>query len=998
MIHIILAIFAHARAEPRSGEVAPAAAAVEAARAALPSLPTLEARTRAQDELVALQVVLAERQKAAGQIDEARATLTEALLLRPHAIAALRSLGGLLWQMGHAEPALDAYRRAYTVDPLDRDAAIAVARLSAQLGRHGEASAVLAALPVDAPEVRGLREDVLRNTSAQAARERAAMDPNGAIEQWKELIARWPKDALFMHGLADTYLQVGRPEEALAIQRAAVAFDPADPWNRIGEIASLMALDRRAEATERLDALPPDLPAEAARVRDRVRGQLLREAGDRARTAGDDQAAWSAYREAYALDPDLWTTVALAGALVGRGEYAEALVLYTRAEALGATQQAVDPKVDLVVTRGRAGTLEAMGRGPSALALLEALLARRTEPEIALEAETARDALAARLAVARADALRRDGSLTEAEASLAELALENGRQPGVQAAWAALLLDRRRPAEALDAAARALRQEPLNPWALQIAEDAGRACGCSARVIPLLRVATAAGGGTAMGARLRRAEVAAASESAIALAKRRHPMAAARRLREAAALAGSGAGSDVKSLLLVADAERTLRRPLRALALLERALADTPGDIDAVLALSDLLAERGRWRAAITRLEAAWQATQDPAERARVAEPLAALRARHLPRSATGLLNRSEVIRSEITRPAIAPAAGERGAIATVGVGMLQRAGVDGVGRELVVYVPVHVGTAPMGPVRGDIEAVLVRVTDGVETISGIAPSVGVTTPLSRPWAAWARIGTSPLGFPDPAYPVWHLAGRGQPVPALALGVESGRAPVLDSLASWAGDADPFTGDRYGTVHHTWLGGWVGLGAPWGTDAGILSRLGESAGVGLEPVGRFEVVTWLGQRIGSARRSVRIGAEGVAFSYERQVDGFQSGQGAFYSPPIFGVATGRLDARWHGLGDRVALCGGVGAGMQYAGGGPSPYFAPGTAFTHNGRLTASFEIAKGWGISLQGGWLVAGAWHQETTLLRIGHGLAGPPVLTTFATPSMGILYAGDPC
>jgi tetratricopeptide (TPR) repeat protein len=939
----------------------------------------------AMDTLASLLVMSAEAQKQAGAPAAARSSLLLALAVRPQSAAVLRGIGGLLWQEGSPETALAVYRHAAALDPADPDAPLAAARLCVQLGRRAEAKAILDALPRDSKAVHLLREDLARDTKAAAARALAETDPDASIAAWKVLIAAWPGDARFLHGLADVYLKVGRFDEALAIQRAALTLEPKDSWNRLGVATSLLGLGRSREAAEALDGLPTDVPAEVARERDRLRARLAREAGDRARAAGDDDSAWRHYQEAFVLDPDAWTTVALAGALTGRGDPAGGYALYEQAQATANG----DADIDVVAARGEAGALEAMGRSGDALALLDALAERHPDPAT----DELRDALRSRMAVAAADELRRAGRLAEAEAALRDLAIENGGEPLVQTAWAAVLLERGRAREAVAAVTRALMRDPTNSWALQVARDAGRACGCSEKVVPLYRVAVAAGAGPEVRAWLGRIQVAAEAEAGLARAAAHHRGQARRRLVTATRMAGE----DPESLLIVAESEQEFRRPRKAIAALDHALAVDPDHIPALLLRAQILEAHGWWREAIASLDARWQIAPDQ----RIGGLLARYRIEHLPKPGYPVLwsPGAPTPAPVVSPPHSAPARpGPTGPIATAGFGFLRRDGVAGVGQELLTYVPVHLGPPALGPVRLDLEAVILRVEDGLRAEYGVAPSVGASTPLERPWAAWGRIGTSPLGFATPAYPVWYLAGRGRIGLPLVLGVETGRAPVLDSLPSWAGGMDPFTGAPYARVAHTWFGGWAGLGAPWGTDLGVLGRIGESTGIGLDPLGRAEVVAWIGQRIGTPERSVRIGAEADAFSFERRAEGFELGQGAFYSPPIFAVATGRLDLRWHDRHDRFGLCAGGGAGYQYAGGGASLYFAPGTQFTYNGRLTTSLRVAGAWGVALEGSLLVAGPWHQETGLLRFGRVLDGPPPITTISTPAIGLTWQGEPC
>jgi tetratricopeptide (TPR) repeat protein len=980
------------------------ARALDAAASALAYAPDEASRAAQLDALAGLLLASASTQKTAGSPATARTSALVALAVRPNMPAVLHAVAGVLWQDGRRDAALALYSHAAKLDPNDNDARVCAAQLALALGRPDEADAWLAELPPDAPQAEALRESLLQERQAQSAR--AETDPAVAEAQWKILVARWPKDARFLHGLADVYLATGRLVEALAIQRSAVALAPDDPWNQFGVVQALLALKRNAEAAELLDSLPATVPAEVARERDRIRSRLAREAGDRARQASDLAAALRHYEASYALDADVWTSIALGGTLVAVGKPEEGLVRFR--EAL--VTHGDDVTIDTVASRGEAGALEALGQGPAALAVLEALAARRPE----VDTEQQREELQARVLVGEADALRRAGRLVEAEKALQRLAVEVGNQPMVQAAWAALLLDLHRPKDAVMAATRALQTEPNNQWALDVARVAGRSCACSARVVPLFRVAIASARTPALAADLQRVRVAAAVELALSNRAKRRRVQAEDALRDAAALAQG----DAPSLVILAEGEREFGRPRRARRALQRALALDPANVDAILALAEDLVDRGHTRAALQMVDRAWTADPDP----RLGELLARLRAAQPSgrKAGAGDTSPADTADPSPTDTSASDTSAsdtsatdtsatdtsligqkpppDRRVLATAGFGVLRRSGVSGVGQELATYVPLHLGPPPIGPIQLDVEAVLLRVENGVDTSWAVAPSLGLMTPAELPWAAWGRIGTSPIGFAEGAYPVWHVGGRGRLGAPLAFGVETGRAPILDSYASWAGAADLYTNQPFGRVHHTWFGGWAGLGAPWGTDLGLLGRLGQSEGIGLEPVGRAEVVAWLGQRIGTPERNVRIGGEGVAFSHQRQVDGFESGQGAYYSPPIFAVATGRIDVRWHGFGDRLGVCGGVGAGMQYAGGGTSLYFAPGSAFTHNGRLSVEWNVTGKWGVALQGGWLKAGPWHQETGLVRFGHNLGGPPPLTTFATPSAGLLYQGEPC
>lgn len=970
-----------------------------------------------------------------------------ALALRPGDPATQRDVAGILWADGRLEAALALYAAAAgTGDPVAERAA---ALIELALGRRAEAEARLARLPADDPEVASLREALARADAAAEAR--ALEDPLEAEARWRALVARWPEDARFVHGLAGVVGAAGRLEEALSFHQEAVRLDPRDPWNLLGLAGALLALGREADARATLDGIPDPNDPEARRARDRLHATILRAEGEHLHASGDAAAAVRRYRDAAALNPDPWTTLALAGALLDAGETGEALRTYRTVQ----STHMGDPIIDTIATRGEAGALEALGHDAVAIQALERLLERAPDPET----HEALQALRLRRAVRDADALRRSGELTAAHTALSRLVPEAPEQPLVQAAWAALLLDLGRPEEAIDAAASALDREPGNPWALNTARLAGRAAGQSARVAPLFRAAVA-GGAQEYAVELRRIEVSERLEAALAARSAGRPGAATAALREAA----RRADGDPAALLLFAEGASELGRPLQRRAALRRAAAIAPEEVSVVLACAQDLLARGRRAAAIALLDARWAADPDP----RIGEALASARA-GAPPSATarrarplpppdpeadedeptgdesptapalwedwaeleehlahpaevgpvpsgpvappdGAPERNDAPEEALTDadaprfgpreigPAAPPPPGGSSVLAVAGFGVLSRAGVDGIGRMLATYLPLHVGPPPLGSFRIDLELVLVRVTDGLVARWGAAPSIGIVTRLDRPWAAWLRAGTTPLGFPGPLAPTFALGGRGRVGAPLALGVEGGRAPVLDSLASWSGGTDFFTGDPFGRVLHTWGGGWAALGAPWGTDIGALGRIGVSEGIALDPVGRAEVVAWAGQRLGALSRNLRIGGEALGISHERQVDGFEVGQGGYYSPPLFGVATGRLDLRWSAFQDRLRVCGGAGAGVQYAAGPSTFWFQPGSAFTHNGRARVAWRAHSGFGITVEGAWLFAGDWHQSSVLARVGRGLDAAPPLHSFATPAAMLWFQGEPC
>lgn len=994
-----------------AGHAAEAAGPLAVALAARPSDPQLAgayvaaaaAAGHLDDALVAVRTALAlaapddqeglngalastlllqgEARKVQADPHGARTAILTALAVHPEDPAVLHAAGGLLWSQAELEGAAEAYGAALALDPDDEAARLACAGLAGWLGQTQRMDELLAALPADDVRVLTLRGDFDRESRSRLAwadlQAGRVDEARAAFTALAEADPRAPGPHL---GLAELRLREGDANGALEEIHAARRLAPDDPWPRLAEANLRMVHGEPDLAATVLTELGDDVPPEVGRERDRARARLLRLQAARERDAGRLADARARYTEAAALDTDPWNVLGLAGVALQEGDAEGALALYDQL-----SDDPIDPDLRREATRGRAAALEALGRAEDAVAALED--ASSGDPAEDLVAE---DAVRVRAEIQAADALRRDGDLAQAARRLEALAEDHGDSPAVRTALAALRLDQGRPRDAVREAGAALSRAPHDPWALETALAAAASCGCTAEVLHHFEADAATGDPDAR----RRLGLARAQTAAEAAADevRRHRRAAARALLDEAR---DHPGLDADALVVLARAYRLARGPRGAEAALREALRLEPGHAEATLALANLLAATLRAREA-ERLLAA-NAAVDPA----LAVPLArAHLARGESEAAVTVLQGIDTPYAESLR-----ARAEQHALAEVapGAGVLRRSGQPGLQLETAIFTPLAVG-GPAGPGRWQVEAVAVQVDNGAQVERGVALSGAWTGPPDAPLSGSVRLGTSPHGFVAGLYPTWNLGVGLRLPPSLFFGVETARVPLQDSLASWAGQRDPLTGEVFGSASFTWVGARASVSGARGPDAGVLGRVGAVGGVGFDANPRQEAVAWGGWRLGDAARGVRFGVEGVYAGNERQVDGFGVGEGGYYSPPSFGLGLGGLEGRWHTRGGHLGVCATARAGVQHASGDDSPWFASGTLFAHNGQVQIVGDLGGRWRFTMEGSWLAAGpVWHQEAALLHLGFGpepgAPGPASpLSTFAFPGAGIVSTGDPC
>lgn len=824
--------------------------------------------------------------------------------LAPDQPDVVQAAAGALWSAGDAAAARHLYQALAARLDVDEEVRTALASLAWDASDLDETVRWLDTLPPDAPRVAELRAEVARRARREAAETHLTkLPPREARRAIEALVHDAPHEVALLLALARAERADGAPDEAERTLARARAMAPLDPWVTVAEADLLLARGATAEARDKLDTLPKDVDAKVRAVADMLRANALRAAGDAERGAGRHGAALLKYAESLALVDDPWTRIGMAGVYVATQTWPEARATY---EAVTATTPPFEgPEDDRptaalreIAIRGHAGVLEATGNVSAALAELDALVTAR--PSEANRAQ--RDAVAARMAVAYLDALRRTGHLDEAGEGLKELAMERADDADVQAALAAARLDAGDARGAVQAALFALRQDPAHAWAVDTLARAAEPCHCVREAIAWVEAARLAHAERAV-VHLPRLRVLAAIESAD-VDKRRHRRDLARAtLREAQA----SMPDDAQAWRALGEAWQRQGRSRRARTCMTRASALAPRDPTVAWAHAKLLKRQHRARAARAVLDAAGVAPEvKPSQ-----EPAATTSERHVPEPETR------------ARVAGTPASA-----------VLFRSGLPGVQRTLAVWTPVTATLHARHGGQWGVEAVPIQVEDGVSTDRGVSVSASWRSAPAGSLQAAARVGTSPLGFSGGAYPVGAASLR-LGTDTVTIDVMAARVPLHESLPAWAGAVDPTEGRRYGGVSFAHAG--LGLGAAGEVaDAGVLGRGGVVSGVLMAPNPRGEVIAWLGGQGGGPKVRARVGAELLGHANRDQADAFRAGGGAYYSPPLFGAATLRADAAWDL--PRLRVCVGARGGAQYATGIDSAWFAAGTRPVFGARI------------------------------------------------------------
>ncbi len=968
-----------------------------------------------------------EEVKAKGNAEEALDAYLVSLLVAPPSTGDLLGAAGLLWQSQHLAGASALFREVYRLQPGNVEALLSTVRLYLQADREAEALALL-----EATSIRDSRVRLLHTTVTNAVRTREARaagsagDLEAALVLWRSLAEQYPKEPEFLHGLADTLAGLGEYASALEQYERVMTLNPKDAWAVIGQANCLIALSRPEEARARLaEGYPVGNDAVADQELPRVRARAWRATAAREQAAGATLDAFKAWKAAFELEPEMWSLTGLAS-LYQLREQPEAALAFCD-EALGLQPDLEEARL------GRALALEALGRWDDTIVATDALKAS----ELTDYTHMRRSEIVRRVAVQRAEFERRKGNPKAAVEILQTTITEEGKSADLLAALASSALDVSDCETAFSSTTQALALNPRSRWTLRTAVRAGAVCKAADQVSKILAEADRAAGEGYAAEELRSSAFEAAVQRAESLQAAGRGSEAELALSEVAKFSSISADEYARlggAWIAVGDAKA-------AIACFDRAAAIDPGHVSAIIGKAGALRSVARLPEAERHLTEAWGRVRDPRvglqlvqvliQRGRhdeAARVLTDVRTSTLPAEAAPppadrpeplpvLALPSGRVVGPRTWPPDVPRdvqprwlvleveavdvglSRERGGSVRVGGGAFSKQGVAGEQQLFGWYVPVEAIFPPVGLLRISADAVVVGLDDGVDQVVGVAPSVAIASPPFRRFFASARLGASPLGFPD-ANVVWHGHARWGLLPDLAIGAQTARTPVSDSLLSWAGktrtvgDADVF----FGFASNISFGGYAAW-TPARSSVGGLVRSGYTEGYGIEPNPYVEGVAWADTALGAEPSGLRGGVNLVAVHHDRQEDGFSPGDGGYFSPPVFLLAMAEIKERAEFSGGRGALCASAGVGPQYLDGAPTPWFGVGLSGSGRVGAGASWRFAPRWSAGVDGrlqGSLsldAAGApsvWHQESVLGHVTWGLPpqGPPApsLTTLAS------------
>lgn len=808
-----------------------------------------------------------------GDIDAAEDKLSRALAGHPNDAEAVGGMGLVRLRQGHHAEARGYFRRAAELDPANRGK-----------WRGLEATANYWGLLKEAADAREAGDYALARDKIAEARRIDGREPNALV------------------GLARILAAEGRPDDAVAAYRQALALAPEDTGALGGLIELQFAAGQEAEAEALLADQPEAVRRSLAATVDGLRAGLLRDKAARAEAAGRPDEAVAQLEAAVALDPgDPWLRYRLARLYAARGEGArgralfDALVLSRPADAgvlhaLALYQSGQDQDGAALTTLGR---VPREARSP-ALAELQRRLwigiqverarafAARGDIDRALgllaRAAAAADGaeLQETVVLARAEVLRRAGRPTEARAALAPFLTAHPGRVRPLYAEARLLRAAGRLAEAgevyrrIQALAPADRDAALASIDILIAT--GRQAEARDGLAALLGEESVPG---AVDFETRAALVG-------VLMDLEEFDAAARRSRELLATAP-------RHPRLLAYAGQLARRDGRV---------DEAADY-----LQASLAEELAARARSTPLPALSALDYD----ASAADPTPGLQVEEAP---------AATVEGERRRGGdwrrLAELLDRRQDRLAGAVDWKRRDGTPGLSRYESEEVPLewkraHAAAGPLGEGQAFYRADLVRVSAGSLDLGGgdanhfgsvlaCQPRCAGRENQSAAGVAFSLgfegrdlqldFGTTPLGFPVSGW-VGGIRKRGD-LGGFSYSVDLSRRPVTSSLLSYAGTRDPNGGAVWGGVQAT--GARVGLSWDQGGDFGFWSSLGlhRLAGRNVAANDRLQLMAGGYRRlVNEDDRLLTVGLTAMAWRLSENAGEFTFGHGGYYSPESY---------------------------------------------------------------------------------------------------------------
>ncbi len=297
--------------------------------------------------------------------------------------------------------------------------------------------------------------------------------------------------------------------------------------------------------------------------------------------------------------------------------------------------------------------------------------------------------------------------------------------------------------------------------------------------------------------------------------------------------------------------------------------------------------------------------------------------------------------------------------------GLLSRTGAPGA-NQLLAEVGTATVAQPLGPVQVEAAALLVGLGDGEEDRAGAAGTIGLSSAPDAPYLLRGLVGSSPVGLSAEPYATWYAAA-GWRVGRAEIALDTGRAPITDSLASWGGAAN----GSWGRASTTWAGAWVAWTGDT-SDLGLRARVGQVEALDAR-TGRRQLDLWAGHRLGSTLRSVRVGLEGSLLAHDEQLDAFRRGASGAFTPLAYTAGAARVDGEW-GLGRGARLCGGLRVGAQAVDGEDSAFFGAGTFAAAGVRAGGALRLARRWEAGVTARWDVVGEdWSEQAGVAWLGY-------------------------
>ncbi|WP_047237430.1 cellulose synthase subunit BcsC-related outer membrane protein [Chromobacterium subtsugae] len=248
----------------------------------------------------------------------------------------------------------------------------------------------------------------------------------------------------------------------------------------------------------------------------------------------------------------------------------------------------------------------------------------------------------------------------------------------------------------------------------------------------------------------------------------------------------------------------------------------------------------------------------------------------------------------------------------------------------------------------------------GAQTAQGAALGLGYE---NEHWRVDA--GVTPQSFP-----VSNLIGGvrySDSVSILNYKLEAVRRPVTSSLLSYAGVRDPYTGQTWGGVVATGVGG--SLGYDKGGRFGVWSNFAYQQLTG-ENVADNRKLTAMGgvywRLLKEPTRQVTVGVNSINFWFQKNLGEFTFGQGGYYSPQRYNSLSVPLS--YAARNERWSWLGRASVSVSSANEAASPFYPTRPDLqAQAGNPYVSASSGPGWGVSLSGAFE-----YQLTARLALG--------------------------